>query len=115
MALRPDLGPHGPPVRAARLGRGRQYRLALAFASGAGGSLQVSCASFHGSGHRIELYGEDGALFLANPTADYFRGFELRFARQGDDALKPITIEDADEEPFSDSRISPVTRLSRRF
>src|SRR3989442_11290232 len=29
--------------------------LALAFASGAGGSLQGSCASFRGSGHRIEL------------------------------------------------------------
>jgi len=89
--------------------------LALAFASGAGGSLQVSCASFLGSGHRIELYGEDGTLVLSNPTADYFRGFELRFARQGDDALKPIAIEDADAEPFSDSRISPVRRLVRRL
>src|SRR5262249_23859546 len=78
-------------------------------------SLQVSCASFLGSGHRIELYGEDGALVLANPTADYFRGFELRFARQGDDALRPIAIEDADEKPFPDSRISPVSRLVRRL
>src|SRR5262249_32095559 len=89
--------------------------LALAFASGAGGSLQVSCASFLGSGHRVELYGEDGPLVLSNPTADYFHGFELRFARQGDDALKPIAIEDADAEPFSDSRISPVRRLVRRL
>jgi predicted dehydrogenase len=89
--------------------------LALAFASGAGGSLQVSCASFLGSGHRIELYGEDGALVLSNPTADYFRGFELKFARQGDDALKPIAIEDADEEPSPDSRVSPVSRLVRRL
>src|SRR5262249_49333452 len=89
--------------------------LALAFASGAGGSLQVSCASFLGSGHRIELYGEDGALVLVNPTADYFRGFELRFARQGEDALKTIPIENANEEPFSDSRISPVSRLVRRL
>src|SRR5262249_5808200 len=77
--------------------------VALAFASGAGGSLQVSCASFLGSGHRIELYGEDGALVLANPTADYFRGFELSFARQDDDGLKPVAIEDADEKPFPDS------------
>src|SRR5262249_8840526 len=62
---------------------GGGFALALAFASGAGGSLQVSCASFLGSGHRVELYGEDGTLVLSNPTADYFRGFELRFARQG--------------------------------
>jgi predicted dehydrogenase len=89
--------------------------LALAFASGAGGSLQMSCASFLGSGHRIELYGEDGTLVLSNPTADYFRGFELRLARPGDDALKPVTIEDADENPFSDSRASAVRRLVRRF
>src|SRR5262249_20940729 len=68
-----------------------------------------------GSGNRIELYGEDGALVLANPTADYFRGFELRFARQGDDALKPIAVEDADEKPFPDSRIAPVSRLVRRL
>src|SRR5262249_29928376 len=77
--------------------------LALAFASNAGGSLQVSCASFLGSGHRIELYGEDGALVLANPTADYFRGFELSFAGQHDDGLKPVAIEDADEKPFPGS------------
>src|SRR5262249_56946541 len=89
--------------------------LALAFASGAGGSLQVSCGSFLGSGHRIELYGEDGALVLSNPTADYFRGFELSFAREGDDALKTIAAEDADAEPFSDSRISPVRRLVERL
>jgi predicted dehydrogenase len=89
--------------------------LALAFAPGAGGSLQVSCASFLGSGHRVELYGEDGTLVLSNPTADYFRGFQLWLARQGDDALKPIAIEDADEEPSSDSRISPVRCLVRRL
>jgi predicted dehydrogenase len=29
--------------------------------------------------------------------------------------LKPIAIEDADAEPFSDSRISPVRRLVRRL
>jgi predicted dehydrogenase len=89
--------------------------LALAFASGAGGSLQVSCASFLGSGHRIELYGEDGTLVLSNPAADYFRGFELRLAGRGDDALKQVAIEDAVEDPFSDSRVAGVSRLVRRF
>jgi predicted dehydrogenase len=89
--------------------------LALAFASGAGGSLQVSSASFLGSGHRIELYGEDGTLVLSNLTADYFRGFKLRLGRQGDDVLKPIAIENADGDPLLDSRMAPVTRLVRRF
>jgi predicted dehydrogenase len=47
--------------------------LALAFASGAAGSLQVSCASFLGSGHRIEFYGEDGTLTLSNPAIELSR------------------------------------------
>jgi predicted dehydrogenase len=89
--------------------------LALAFASGAGASLQVSCASFLGSGHRIELYGEGGTLVLSNPTADYFRGFELMLGRRTDDALKPIAFENADGPPSVDSRIAPARRLVRRF
>jgi predicted dehydrogenase len=88
---------------------------ALAFASGAAGSMQVSCASFLGSGHRIELYGADGTLILSNPTLDYFRGFELRIARRGEDALKSVQIEQADEDAFSDSRVGPVSRLVQRF
>jgi predicted dehydrogenase len=89
--------------------------LALAFASGAGGSLQMSCASFLGSGHRVELYGDEGTLVLSNPTADYFRGFELKLARQGDEALKSVAIEDAEQDPSSDSRAAAVRRLVRRF
>jgi predicted dehydrogenase len=89
--------------------------LALAFASGAGGSLQMSCASFLGSGHRVELYGDDGTLVLANPTADYFRGFGLMHGCRGDDALTAVPIEDADADQQSDSRIAPVSRLVRRF
>jgi predicted dehydrogenase len=89
--------------------------LALAFASGAAGSLQVSCASYLGSGHCIELYGEDGTLILSNPTLDYFRGFKLRVARRGEDALKPVPIEQADEDASSDSRVGPVSRLVERF
>jgi predicted dehydrogenase len=89
--------------------------LALAFASGTGGSLQVSCTSFLGSGHRIELYGEEGTLVLSNPTADYFRGFGLKLARQGDEALKPISVEDADEDSHRDSRVAAVKPLVQRF
>src|SRR5262249_17485623 len=61
----------GLPGRDAQVGAA----LALAFASGAGGSLQMSCASFLGSGHRIELYGADGPLGLADSTVAYFPRF----------------------------------------
>ncbi|HEY6992816.1 MAG TPA: Gfo/Idh/MocA family oxidoreductase [Xanthobacteraceae bacterium] len=89
--------------------------LAIAFASGAGGSLQMSCASFLGSGHRIELYGEDGTLVLANPTADYFRGFELSHARRGEERLQQVAMAEADTDPSADSRVAPVARLVHRF
>src|SRR4029079_6357678 len=51
--------------------------ISLAFSSGAAGSLAMSCASYLGSGHRLEFYGENGPLVLANPTADYMRGFSV--------------------------------------
>jgi len=89
--------------------------LALAFASGAGGSLQVSCASFLGSGHRIEFYGEDGTLALCNPTTDYMRGFELSHARRSDQGLQRVAFEDLRADQFPDSRIAPATRLIRRL
>ena len=89
--------------------------LALAFASGAGGSLQMSCASFLGSGHRIEFYGDDGTLVLANPTPDYFRGFELMHARRADDALRHVASKMRRRSARPTSRIAPVARLVRRF
>jgi predicted dehydrogenase len=89
--------------------------LALAFASGAGGSLQMSCASFLGSGHRLEFYGEDGSLLLDNPTTDYFRGFTLKHARRAAGALQDIAVEDIGADPSVDTRVVPVARLVRRF
>ena len=89
--------------------------LAFAFASGAGGSLNMSSASYLGSGHRIEFYGEDGSLFLINATTDYLRGFNLTAARRGADKLEHIEIIDPDEYKYPDGRIAPVSRLARRF
>ena len=88
--------------------------LALAFASGAGASLQMSCASYLGSGHRIEFYGEDGTLVLANPAADYFRGFKLMQTRRGDESLQSVDVTDEFGDA-ADPRIVPVSRLVRRF
>jgi predicted dehydrogenase len=88
--------------------------LALAFASGAGASLQMSCASHLGSGHRIEFYGEDGTLVLVNPTADYFQGFTLMHARRRDERLQPLNVIDEFGEA-ADPRIVPVSRLVHRF
>ncbi|MEH2487023.1 Gfo/Idh/MocA family protein [Bradyrhizobium sp. AZCC 2230] len=90
--------------------------VSMAFGSGASGSLAVSCASYLGSGHRLEFYGEDGTLTLINETPDYMRGFELRVARRPERALAPIEITDPLDRDFpADGRIAPVSRLAADF
>jgi predicted dehydrogenase len=74
----------------------------------------MSCASYLGSGHRIEFYGEDGTLVLANPAADYFRGFKLKHAGRGDESLQGVDVTDEFGDA-ADPRIVPVSRLVRRF
>jgi predicted dehydrogenase len=90
--------------------------LSLAFGSGATGSLSVSSAAYLGSGHRLEFYGDDGTLVLANPTTDYMRGFVLSHARRPAAALETVAIDpDPLDHASLDSRIAPVSRLARRF
>ena len=90
--------------------------LALGFTSGATGSYVISCASYLGSGHRLEFYGEDGTLVLANMTTDYARGFTLSHARRPAATLALVAV-DADplDRTFPDGRIAPVSRLAGRF
>jgi predicted dehydrogenase len=91
--------------------------LSLSFQSGAAGSLALSCASYLGSGHRLEFYGDDGALVLSNATTDYMRGFSLSHARRPAEALTPVAIEDdpVDHAHPADGRIAPASRLAARF
>ena len=90
--------------------------LAMSFASGACGSLSVSTASYLGSGHRLEFYGEDGALVLANPTTRYMRGFTLHYARRPAAALATVSVaSDPRDIGDLDDRIAPVSRLAATF
>jgi predicted dehydrogenase len=89
--------------------------MALVFAGGQPVSLSMSCASYLGSGHRLEFYGEDGTLVLHNREADYMRGFELFHAKRGAAALAPIAVEDPADAGQPDGRIAPVSRLATRF
>lgn len=89
--------------------------MAFDFQSGAMASLSMSCASYLGSGHRIEFYGEDGALMLVNTGTDYMRGFELLLAKRAAPALEPIVVDDPADAQFPDGRIAPVSRLAKLF
>jgi len=89
--------------------------ISLALQSGAAASIVMSCASYLGSGHRLEFYGEDGTLSLINPTPDYMRGFELRLARRPE-ALTLVEVDDPLDRSFpDDGRIAPVARLASSF
>jgi predicted dehydrogenase len=90
--------------------------LSMTFRSGAVGNIAMSCASYLGSGHRLEFYGEDGTLTLVNLTADYMRGFELSLGQRPAAALSRIPVaDDVDRKSFSDGRIAPVSRLVAAF
>lgn len=90
--------------------------ISMMFRSGAAGNLAMSCASYLGSGHRIEFYGEDGTLTLLNETTDYMRGFRLTLGRRPAKAMDIISVtDDVDRQFPSDGRIAPVSRLAARF
>jgi predicted dehydrogenase len=90
--------------------------ISMAFESGAVGTIAMSCASYLGSGHRLEFYGDDGTLTLVNTTPDYMRGFELRVARRPAAELTPVEVEDPVDRHFpADGRIAPVSRLAAGF
>jgi predicted dehydrogenase len=90
--------------------------IAMDFQSGATGSLTMSSASYLGSGHRLEFYGEDGAMTLVNATLDYMRGFELQLAQRPATAFTRIDLgDDLADRNFADGRIAPVSRLAASF
>ena len=90
--------------------------IAGTFVSGASFNLSVSAAAYLGSGHRLEFYGEDGTLALANPATDYMRGFTLHHASRPAAPLAPVAVapDPADTEA-ADGRIAPVRQLAIRF
>jgi predicted dehydrogenase len=88
--------------------------MALQLSAGPLVTLSMSCASYLGIGHRIEFFGEDGALVLHNQGADYMRGFELWYGKR-DAPLVRVATEDPIDAKYPDGRIAPVSRLAKLF
>lgn len=85
----------------------------LEFESGLPVSMSIAADAFLGTGHRLEVYGEDGTLVLANPSLDYAQGFILSLGTRGAPALAPVAtgLPVADR----DGRIAAVRSVARRF
>ena len=88
--------------------------MAMQFKVGPMASLSMSCASYRGIGHHIEFFGEDGTLVLANPDADYMRGFNLFHAKRPGE-LTRVPVTDPIDAQYPDGRIAPVSRMVNRF
>jgi predicted dehydrogenase len=89
--------------------------MALQFSAGPLVSLSMSCASYLGTGHKVEFFGEDGTLVLHNPGADYMRGFELWHAKRPTAAFERAPVHDPVDASYPDGRIAPVSRLAKLF
>lgn len=83
------------------------------FVAGFPGTVSVAADSFLGPGHKLEVYCDDGALVLHNPTSDYGRGFRVFTARRPAKELLPVTVSGDDNQP--DGRIYPVSKIATRF
>ncbi len=88
--------------------------LSLRFRSGATGAVTIATAVPLGDGHAVTIYGEQGALALRNPTADYARGFSLQLGTRDGGAMQPVAVAPlAGEGP--DGRALVAGRLIDRF
>jgi predicted dehydrogenase len=84
----------------------------LEMSSGCPVTVSVAADSFLGSGHRLEIYGEDGTLVLENRTADHVKGFALFAGTREKPALAAQSCETFQD---SDGRIGAVRAIAHRF
>lgn len=77
-------------------------------------AISVAADAFAGTGHRWEVYGDDGALILENAGTDYVNDFSVRLAtRAGGGTWTRMDQPLAD--PPADGRVYAVAGLVRRL
>lgn len=87
----------------------------LEFASGAAGTVALTCDAPQGSGHCLEIYGERGMLLLHNLRQRYTDGFVLEYGDREHLALQVLEAGHFAEDETAFGRIGPLARLVRRF
>jgi predicted dehydrogenase len=84
----------------------------LEMVSGCPVTVSVAADAFLGSGHRVEIYGDQGTLLLENRTTDYVNGFTLSVATR---ESRTFATEPCEPLPHPDGRIGAVGAIARRF
>lgn len=86
----------------------------LEMANGVPVAVSVNNGAYLGTGHRVEVYGEEGSLVLENSTSEYVTVFQLRHGTRG--SKRPVCVSGSAPAPgVLDDRIVPVGRLVDRF
>ena len=85
----------------------------LEFKNGSSGTLSVAADAFLGSGHGIEIYGDQGTLVLENSSPDYARGFSLSMGTRETAQLAGVPVDDVAQE--GDCRVAATACIVRRF
>jgi predicted dehydrogenase len=84
----------------------------LDFACGLPVSVAVATDAHLGSGHRLELYGDDGTLVLENQTRDHVNGFRLWHGSRTNEVLQEVLSPGGDP---GDGRVAAAARIVERF
>jgi len=84
----------------------------LELGSGCPVTVSVAADAFLGSGHRLEIYGEQGSLVLENQAKDYVNGFTLSVGTRESGAFSTQAFAPFPQE---DGRIGAASAIARRF
>jgi predicted dehydrogenase len=90
--------------------------LVLRFASGASASVCLCSTATAGTGHRVEFYGDDGMLALANQPPDHV-AFRLYAATREDATPRQVAVAGTNRvnHDGEDPRVAPIANLVHRF
>jgi predicted dehydrogenase len=94
--------------------QGRGFDGVVRLENGVTGSLSVTTDAFLGSGHVVEIYGDEGTLVLHNSASDYVTGFRLSIGTRASGALECV-LTHPHAGAAVDGRLEPVSALVRRF
>ena len=89
--------------------------IVLVAESGVTVALSIATDAFLGSGHRLEVCGDEGTLVLENRESDYVRGFRLFLAERKDRELLPRPVSDVLGSPTEDGRIEATAAIASRL
>ena len=75
-------------------------------------NLTVAADAFLGSGHRLEVYGDDGTLVLATTNRDHVSDFALSLGRRPAESLEQVRVE---TDGPGDHRVQAAARIVHRL